>query len=300
MAAAVFSTSGLDAQTGRVLWSYQAPLDTTGVPPADFRPGTLIDSRLDADDEMVYIPAWGATVSAVDLHSGVPRWVWHLGKVSGDTAQSGVFRSGSMGVRVSGDTVFATAWHYLNRFGGYSEAWVIAIDRVTGVELWKVRLPSSGSGVDIEAAPVVYKGFVIVHTLSGKTYAIDRSSQQVVWQHVASDANLSTIAGPELHGDTVYVDGGNSEIFALSATDGHVFWASPFPSQTSRDMLVTDRRVIFTNGGTLFIVNRADGSSIAALSQPHSSDPLFASPAAYFDGDVFVSVADAAWCFAEP
>ena len=300
MAASVFSTSGLDAQTGRVLWSYEAPLDTTNVAPADFRPGGLIDSRLDADDDMAYIPAWGATVSAVDLHSGVLRWVWHFGKVSGDTAQFGVFRSGSMGVRASGDTVFATAWHYLNRAGGYSEAWVIAIDRVTGSELWKVRLPSSGSGVDIEAAPVVYRGLVIAHTLSGKTYAIDRSSQQVVWQHVASDASLSTIAGTELRGDTVYVDGGNSQIFALGASDGRVLWASPFPTQTSRDMLVTDRRVIFTNGGTLFIVNRADGSSIVAVSQPHSSDPLFASPAAYFGGDIFVSVAGAAWCFAEP
>jgi len=300
VAASVFSTSGLDAQTGLLLWSYQAPLDTTGVPPAEFQPGTLIDSRMDADDNMVYIPAWGASVSAVDLHSGVVKWVWHLGKLTGDTAQSGTFRSGSMGVRVSGDTVFATAWHYLNRAGGHSEALVIAIDRTSGTELWQVSLPSSGSGVDIEAAPVVYKGLVIAHTLSGATYGIDRSSQQVVWQHVASDASLSTIAGPELHGDTVYVDGGNRHVFALSALDGSILWASAFESATSRDMLVTDRRVVFTNGGTLFIINRLDGVSIAALAQPRSSDPLFASPAAYSAGDIFVSVANAAWCFAEP
>jgi len=300
VAASVFSTSGLDAQTGLLLWSYAAPMDTTGVPAAEFQPGTVIDSRLDADDNTVYIPAWGASVSAVDIHSGVVKWVWHLGKLMSDTAQSGTFRSGSMGVRVSGDTVFATAWHYLNRAGGNSEALVIAIDRITGTELWQVTLPSSGSGVDIEAAPVVYKGVVIAHTLSGATYGIDRSSQQVLWQHVASDATLSTIAGPELHGDTVYVDGGNRHVFALGAADGAILWASAFESATSRDLLVTDRRVIFTNGGTLFVINRADGKSVAALAQPRSSNPLFASPAAYSGGDIFVSVADAAWCFAEP
>jgi len=143
---AVYSTAGLDAQTGRLLWSYQAPMDTTNVTSSAVRPGTVIDSRLDADDESVYIPAWGASVSAVDLRSGAAKWIWKPGAFNSDTAQTGVFRSGSMSVRVSGDTVFATAWHYLNRAGGTSEAWLIALDRSTGRELWRVRLPYLGSG----------------------------------------------------------------------------------------------------------------------------------------------------------
>ncbi len=300
VASAVHSTAGLDAQTGGLLWRYQAPMDTTNVVGSNVQPGTVIDSRLDADDQTIYIPAWGASVSAVDLRSGVTRWVWKPATFNSDTAQTGVFRSGSMSVRISGDTVFATAWHFLNRAGGSSEAWVIALDRITGRELWRARLPYVGSGVLIEAAPQIYKDLLLVHTLSGRTYAINRASGAIRWEHAAPDASLSTVAGPEVYKDVVYVDGGNRNLFALNASDGTVLWRSPFPSATSRDMLVTPRRVVFTNGGTLFIVNRVDGGGIVSLSQPRSADPLFASSPGYSNGFIFVSVSDAAWCFAEP
>lgn len=300
VAASVFHTTGLDAQTGRALWRYESPKDTVGAPPGGASPGSLIDSRLDADDQMVYIPAWGASVSAIDLHTGAVRWVWHPGVIAGDTATSGVFRSGSMGVKVSGDTVFATVWHFVNRFGGSSEAWIVALQRQTGTEFWRLKLPYLGSGVLIEGAPQVYNNLVIVHTLSGRTYAIDRVSPRIVWQHVAPVPTLSTIAGAEVYGDAVYVDGGDRSLYALLASDGTVIWTSPFPSATSRDMLVTDQRVVFTNGSTLFIVSRADGTQIAAVPQPHTSDPLFASASAYSAGFVFVSVAEAVWCFALP
>jgi outer membrane protein assembly factor BamB len=300
VAPATFATAGLDAMTGQLLWQYQAPMDTTGVAPSAVRPGTVIDSRIDADDELVYIPAWGASVSALNLRTGSVRWVWEPGKLSGDSAQTGVFRSGSMSVRVSGDTVYATVWHFINKFGGSSEAWIVALQRQTGTEFWRLKLPYLGSGVLIEGTPQVYKNLVIVHTLSGRTYAIDRINPQIVWQHVAVAPALSTIAGAEVYGDAVYVDGGDRAIYALRASDGTVIWASPFPSATSRDMLVTDQRVVFTNGSTLFIVSRADGAQIAAVPQPHTSDPLFASAPAYSAGLIFVSVAAAVWCFALP
>src|SRR5438105_10215340 len=89
-------TVGLDASSGRELWRYSAPADTVGVPPGSVAlPGEVIESHIDADDNTVYIPAWGASVSAVDLHSGQIRWIWQPGRIDGDTAASGVFASGS-------------------------------------------------------------------------------------------------------------------------------------------------------------------------------------------------------------
>ncbi len=293
-------TVGLDAVSGRELWWYEAPDDTVGVPPGYVAPGTVWDSRIDADDETVYIPAWGASVSAVDLHTGIARWVWQPGRIDGDTATSGVFRSGSMSVRVSGDTIFATLWHFVNRPGGFSEAWVVAIDRVTGRELWRVRLPYAGSGVLIEAMPVVYQNLVIVHTLSARTYAIDRATQKVVWEFTVTSAHLSTIAGAELYGDVLYVDGGDEQIHALRARDGSVIWSAPIPVPATRDLLVTQRRIIFPIGGQLIVLDRETGSTVALTTQPHTYDPLFSSAAAFSNGLVFVTVAGAAWCFDEP
>jgi outer membrane protein assembly factor BamB len=294
-------TVGLDAVTGRQLWRFNAPDDTVGVPPGYVAfPGTVAASRIDADDQIVYIPAWGASVSAVDLHTGNARWVWRPGRIDGDTATSGVFRSGSMSVRVSGDVVFATLWHFVNRPGGYSEAWLVAIDRLTGKELWRVRLPYEGSGVLIEAMPVVYENLVIVHTLSARTYAIDRTTQKVVWEFTVPSAHLSTIAGAELYGDILYVDGGDEQIHALHARDGTVVWSAPFPTQATKDLLVTHRRIIFTNGGQLIVLDRETGRTVAITSQPNTYDPLFSSAATFSNGFVFITVAEAAWCFQEP
>jgi len=300
VAVSVFHSVGLDVQTGRLLWRYDSPKDTVGASQNGGNPGSLIDSRIDADADMAYIPAWGATISGIDLRTGLVRWVWRPGIIAGDTAASGVFRSGSMGVRVSGDTLFGTLWHFTTKSGGTSEAWLVALDRNSGSEFWRVRMPFQGSGVLIEAAPALYQNLVIIHTLSGRTYAVDRSTEQIVWEHSAPNATLSTIAGPEVSGDVVYVDGGDGQIYALRASDGSSLWRGMFGAQTTRDLLLTDRHVIFPTGGEVHILDRQDGRQVLTAAQPHTSDPLFASPAASANGLVFVTVGDAAFCFDDP
>jgi len=300
IAPTVFQTVALDAQSGQELWRYEAPKDTVGVSSSLANPGQLVDARIDADNELVYIPAWGASVSAVGGRSGALRWVWQPGVIDGDTASSGVFRSGSMGVRISGDTLFATLWHDTNRAGGTSEAWVVALQRLTGPELWRVKLPFVGSGALIQAAPVLYQNLVIVHTVSGRTFAIDRSSRDIAWAESATGYTISTLAGPEVLGDVVYVDGGDAQIYALRASNGSVVWKGAFGSSTSRDMLLTGRNIIFPTGGELHILDRLSGKQIAVFAQPHTSDPLFASAAQASNGLIYITVAGAAWCFEEP
>jgi outer membrane protein assembly factor BamB len=294
-------TVALDAVTGIERWRYSAPNDTTDVPAGAYAgPGSVVQSRIDTDGTTAFVPAWGASVGAVDVGSGAVRWVWQPGRIEGDTAASGVFRSGSMGVKVSGDTVFATMWHYLNRAGVPSEALVVAINKQTGAEFWRVRLPYQAGGVLIQTAPVVYQNLVIVHMLAARTYAIDRSTQTVRWEFTPPGFMSSTSAGPELSGDQVYVDGGNGSIYALHAADGSQIWSYAFGFSTTSDMLATTRRLLFTQGNVLYILDRNTGLKVAATGQPHTSDPLFASPAAASQGLVFVTVAGAAWCFEEP
>ena len=294
-------TVGVDAATGRELWQYNSPDDTVGVPPGYVTyPGSVEFSHVDADDQTAFIPAWGASVSAVDLRTGVVHWVWQPGRIEGDTATSGVFASGSNGVRVSGDTVFATLWHFVNRSGGYSEAWVVAIDRLEGKEFWRVRLPFQGSGTLIWAPPVVYQNLVIAYSLFAHTYAIDRATQKIVWEFTAPSAHLSPTSTAELYGDLLYLDGGDEQMHALRARDGSVVWNAPFPAEATRDLLVTQRRIIFPIGGELVILDRETGRMIATTSQPRTYDPLFSSAAVFSNGRVFITVAEAAWCFDEP
>lgn len=294
----VSETVALDVATGSVRWKYSAPNDTVGAG-SQSAPGSVYRTHIDADSQTVFIPAWGASISAVDVTTGVARWVWQPGRAPSDTAATGLFRSGSDGLRVSGDTVFATAWHFLDAAGQRAEAWLVALDRRTGSELWRVTMPSYTGGVFVNGAPAISGSLVIFESTGGHEYAIDRNSQRLVWEF-KPNTKLGTEAQTELYGGVAYHDGGDSFIYALRATDGALVWRAPFSSQTGRDLLVTERRVIFTDGGSLYILDRQNGRQIARLAQPHTADSFFASPAAYANGQVFVTVGEGAWSFDEP
>lgn len=283
------NTVGLDVVDGRELWSYEAPLDTIDDPQPI--PGSVEVARVDADSSTVFIPASGASVSAVDVRTGSVKWVW---RVDGTLP----FRSGSTGVRVSGDTVFATVWHFLDRQGLNAEGWLIALDRVTGRELWKVVLPVNAPGVAIAGAPALYRNLAIVTLMGGHEVAIERTTRAVVWQFIPK-TQTATITSPEVYGDLVFHDGGDLSVYALKAADGTLVWKSFF-TMVNNDLLVTDRRVYGSNGGVIVIFDRLTGRRIANINQPHSSDDLIASPAAYANGQVFVTVNGAAWSFQEP
>src|SRR5262249_44749088 len=59
-----FQTFGLNPQTGKQLWSYEAPIDSLLSP---LRPGFVAGVRVAIDRGIVYVPAWGGSLSAVDL-----------------------------------------------------------------------------------------------------------------------------------------------------------------------------------------------------------------------------------------
>jgi outer membrane protein assembly factor BamB len=129
VASLIQTTVALNAATGAILWYHAAPRDTIG---GNTLPGQVLGNRTDADDKTAFIPAWGASVSAIDLATGTVRWVWQPGLAPTDTAASGPFRSGASGARVGGDTVYVTVWHSLIASGVRSEIWLVALDKQSG------------------------------------------------------------------------------------------------------------------------------------------------------------------------
>lgn len=291
-----YETVGLDAADGTILWRYAAPPDTLQNP-GNPSAGYVVGARIDGDSATAYLPAWGASVSALDIHSGRARWIWRVDP-------SIQFRSGAAGTRVSGDTVFAAVWHFLDFRGLKSEPWIVALDRLTGRELWKVVLPGFPSGgVSVNGAPAVYKNLVIITARGGDTWAIDRTTQQVVWSFQAK-TTLATVAEVELSGDVAYVDGGDGSIYALRASDGTIVWRAPFDGGTVVDLLVTPRRVYAANGPTIFVFDRETGQRAAQQNVPGLNNAgggsTIGSAAAFVNSAVFVTVAGGAWSFDEP
>ena len=298
--AVVHWTVGLDAATGRELWRYDAPPDTGLGSPG--LPGEVVLSRLDADDAAVYVPAWGASVSAVDLRTGAVRWAWQPGRAPTDTAASGrLFRSGSQGVRAVGDAVFAVVWHNLTDLGGRREAWLVALDRATGRERWRVTLPAESDG-NVFGGPAVWGDLVLATAVNGATFAVRQATGEPVWQFASPDRIPSTPSQAEVYGDVVYLDGGDHYVYALRASDGVELWRSAFETQATADLLATERLVVFPEGSHLNVLDRATGRRLAHFVQPRVPDEeaLFASPAAAASGEVFVTVNGGAWSFEVP
>jgi outer membrane protein assembly factor BamB len=290
-----FHTSALDIATGKEIWRYHAPLDT--IDKVSPRPGSVVASRIAADDSTVFIPAWGATVSAVDIKSGRPRWVWRVEPTL-------PHRSGSFGVRIGGDTVFATVWHFLNKTGTQSEAWLVALDKQTGRELWRVVFPRQGSGTMINCAPAVWRHLVIVTLVSGDVFAVDRNTHAIAW-HVptqigADGLGTALITSAQVYEDNVYASGSDRKMHAYRAADGTELWAS-YAGQLASDPSVTNKFVYAANGASLFILDRMTGAQYSSLLHPRkSANYAFSSPPTVANGRVFITISDGAWSFDEP
>lgn len=293
-----YHVTGIDALTGVERWRYTTPVDSLGL--GGRRPGYVVASHPAADSSTVYIPAWGASVSAVDLQTGAVRWVWR-----GDSGMTKPM--GSMGVALAGDTVIATAWHFtdFNGTGNSAEAWVLGLDKTTGRELWRVVLADPRwDGTISQTPPVLWRDLAIVGLGSGDLYGIDRHTPGVRWRALSArygnPMSVGVMAGPALSGDTVYFDRGTAELGAFRAADGTLLWSAYYGDQMQRDLLVTDRFIYAPSFKYLHIFDRFAGKRVASLEQPNQRGGSIMGAAAAANGHIYVGVYGQAWSFDEP
>lgn len=303
VAPGVTQVVALDAATGRERWRFAPPADPTqGSTPA---PGLVTASRLALDGGQVFVPAYGASVSALDAATGTVRWVWQARATAADTAPGaygGRFRSGASGVRVDADVVYGTVWHARDARGLTCEVWLVALDRATGRELWRATEPSQASGICIEGAPAVAAGRVVATHRGGATFAVDQANGTVVWRW-AAPARYSTLSEPALADaggadPVVYVDGGDESAYALGVRDGSVRGRVAAGLGATTDLAVTVRRVYHVSNGLLQVFDRASGSVVAAL-RTREEGGVFGG-VTVLGGRVYLAGFDAAWVVDEP
>lgn len=75
---------------------------------------------------------------------------------------------------------------------------VAAMDTATGEEVWRTQVGW------VETPPAVSSELVVVGTIDGELYALDRSDGSVVWQYTV-DERLGVDSAPAIVGDTVYL-----------------------------------------------------------------------------------------------
>jgi outer membrane protein assembly factor BamB len=293
MAAVSRNVVGVDIASGQELWSYGPPTDTL-IDPAG-KPANVEITEMDANDTTVFIPAWGASISAVDVRTGTVRWVWR-------PAPGTQFRTGAHATRVSGDTVLATVWHWTSTQNLGSEGWFIALDLKTGAELGRLVIPPFIIGNPFNGRIALWQNLAILSGPGGRAWAIDRSTYRIVWEYRPTQATSTTIAGPVLADGVIYTDSGDGFGIGLNASTGAIVWRTKLWTQASTDFLVTARRVYMNEGTLLNIVDRATGRYVARIKPPIKTPDgeFFATAPVSADGRIYVSINRGAWCFEEP
>lgn len=206
----VARTVGVDVTTGTVLWTYTSPDDQGS-------PGNVFLATPAADSTHAYVPAWGASVSAIGLRTGVPRWIWR----TPDTAST---RAGTTGVAVAGDTVYAAVWKWLDATGTVTQQWIVAIDRVSGAELWREVYTVPILQVGVLNAPVVAGRVVVLHLWNGQVFAVDRFTRERLWGTTVPGTGTAVTDAPLVSGDTIFIPEPDRRVTARRITDGSLLW----------------------------------------------------------------------------
>lgn len=285
----VTRTVGLDGRTGAELWAYTSPSDQG-------TPGSVFLTTPAADSTHAYIPAWGASVSAIDLRTGVPQWVWR----TPDTAST---RAGTAGVAVSGDTVYAAVWKWITPTGTVTEQWLVALDTRSGVELWREVFTAPLQFVNVFNAPVVAGRVVAFNLLNGQVFAVDRFTRSRLWDTPAGASYEAVAHPPVVVGDTIFIPESDRSITARSSADGRVLWVQTGATGPGA-LAAAGTRLYVSAGPYLTVLDRSTGGVLwrgSIPSKPGVPDwaryiaPMFGLPS----GRIFASATGGTFCLRE-
>ena len=123
-----------------------------------------------------------------------------------------------------------------------------ALDAISGIKKWQVKLPSSTS-----ATPTVSKGIVYISCDNNKIYAFDVITGIKKWEFThGSYGNYDDFSAPTVVNGIIYLVGRN-KVFALDAVSGVKKWEFAGDSPVWR----TSPTVV---SGVLYVINDTDGA----------------------------------------
>jgi outer membrane protein assembly factor BamB len=188
----------IDAATGRTIWSVHPDSQAVVVP------------AIDATG--VYTGQRGIAVAyAFERATGALRWKQNL--VVGSAYPAYV-----SGLAASGDTVYVAVQKSLDLNGDISKGVLVALDRLSGAELWRYETP--GNKDFFNGAPLLVGTLVIVNDFyAGPLIAIDTRTHQEVWR---TDV-VGTIRAAIVR-STVLAAGADNKARGLDLATGAVKW----------------------------------------------------------------------------
>ncbi|MEX2180527.1 MAG: PQQ-binding-like beta-propeller repeat protein [Gemmatimonadaceae bacterium] len=267
----------LDAATGTELWHHD--------------PGANGGLGVSAAADGHFYFGTDSSIHALSVETGSPAWRVDFGA-------DWEFRSVVRGVAVDGDELFASIERFHSETGHLGAAIVLALDRRTGLELWR---HTEGDGSDRHLfifEPRVAGDLILVSDfIANVTIALDRATGAVRWRRQGDATGYAGAFEPPLvRHDTVFVVSGDQRITALHRATGEPIWGQKVGGSLSSAAFCG--RYLLVQDLYLHVLDRATGAFIAryAHTKPGESGLLVSRFTS--DGDVaFVLGNNAAYGF---
>lgn len=245
----------IDRVTGATRWQFSKADDFPGARPMVLGDGTVF--------------ACGKRLYALDARTGVLKWELDLQ----EEPFSPVYAYG---------TLYLTT--RVNRGGALGAGRAVAVDPATGSVLWTFPLPDASDaswlGGSVGLAGVT-ETQVIVPSLNGRVYALDRKTGALQWERRGRgpyDTGVLLNSVVVVGGDALYVEAINLSSGQLAweiRTDGSIFYIGSGPG------------VAIVNDARLRAVNES-GQVIWQYGGDFYNEPAFSGAPVYADRTIFV------------
>lgn len=230
----------MDAETGKVYWSYPFSEERDATPfystpvlaPDAGENGLLLAAGF--KDQTVYALALGSSVAER------PDELWRFEGAAGQYVGTGAVTEDLFIIGNGDGKVYALrledgsmAWEFATQDRVWATPVVVddtvyvasldhrlyALDAVTGAERWQFE-----AGGAISATPVFANGDLWVGDFTSTLYQIDLETREPVWTFEANDWLWAT---PLLDGDILYFADVGGDVYALNIVERTMVWDSP-------------------------------------------------------------------------
>jgi outer membrane protein assembly factor BamB len=154
---------------------------------------------------------------------------------------------------------------------------VSAVDAVSGSVQWERRYAATG-----DPGPTAVVDDTVVAPVGGAIVALDAVTGDQQWRYDCGVASGSAVAD-----GTVYVVGtqDGTTLYALSAADGALAWASDIDAETNYTTPAVADGTVYVGGTTLQAFDTADGSERWRVERGVSTAPVVAEGSVVVAGD---------------
>ncbi len=199
--------------------------------------GASIEGTPAIERDLAIVPLAGSHESLVafDLVQGTVRWRASLGDIHTSPLV--------MDARV---------------FVGNTQGTLFAVDKLTGVVLWRFELPRNIALKGIRSSPAGWLQHVVFGADDGAVYDLDPGTGILHWRYEVDGAIQ---AAPSIADSTAFVGTLRGTVYAIRLADGSLRWRRDAGSSVYAPPLIHSGLCIFgTTGGTVFALDQRTGA----------------------------------------